>query len=187
MKQKIHYNEVQDAEFIEKVKDAFPVNYLSIGEIGWGGNILVAIVQFDSIDSLKSQWKQFNSFISAELLPLKRDEFSKWNFYVFYISKEADKELKYEIENNKFSSRKIVVKNCSDEIDNEFIELIIKEHITNEISVDITNERKVEKFERNATIDNALSKFKDLIKKTSEAEYFQSVLGEIEKTIRDEI
>ncbi len=187
MKPKIHYNEIGNTKFIEMVKNAFPISYLSVGEISWGGNILIAVVQFKNLDFFKSQWKHFNSFISAEVLSLKKDEFSKWNFYVFYLSKEADKELKYEIENNKFSSRKIVLEDYPSELDENSIFNIVRKYITNEDILKVAKAPNITGIERNAIIDTAINMFDEPSKKSDQAEYSKSVLKQIEKSLRDEI
>ncbi|MCU4158401.1 hypothetical protein J1N10_20685 [Carboxylicivirga sp. A043] len=187
MKQETSYKEIDNSNLFENIEEAFPINYLSIGEICWGGNILVAIVEFKDFETMTTQWKNFNSFISAELLTLKKDEFSKWNFYVFYLSKEANKELKYEIENNKFSSRKIVLEDYPSELDNDNILNIVRNHITNEDILKIVESPEKSSIIRNSLIDNAINMFESPSKKSDYAEYSKSILKQIEKSLRDEI
>ncbi len=188
MKPKIYYNEINNTELIEKVKKLFPISFLSLGEVSFGGEILITIVKFENIDTLKSHWKQFNSFISTELFSLKKNEFSRWNFYVFYLSSvPIDRDLKYEIENNKFSSRKIAIEKCDDSINPETIVRIIKEHITNDNIIEISPGNDASGIKKNALIVNALSKFQVPTKKTEQSEYMNLVLSEIEKSLKNEI
>ncbi len=187
MKQKTSYKEIDNSNLLEKVKDAFVLNYLSIGEICWGGNILVAIIEFSDGKTLENQWKHFNSFISAELLSVKKDEFSKWNFYLFYLSKEANKELKYEIENNKFSSRKIVLDDYPRELNNINILNIVRNHITNEDILKVANSPVTSNIVRNPIIEDAINMFEFPSKKSDQTEYSKSVLKQIEKSLKDEI
>ncbi len=182
------YKEITNNELYQQILNLFSINFISMGKVSYGGNILIVFVEFDNVKSLTKQWKEFNSFISTKAFSNEQSDFSKWNFYVFFLAQEnVNKDIKYNIENNKFSSRKIIVENCPTEIDTGLIELIIKEHITNENIIDTTKEDTANKIERNTTISNALNKFKSPTKKTEESDYFESVLGEIEKTIKDEI
>ena len=59
-------------------------------------------------------------------------DFDRWNFYIIYISKDCvSKELKNKIENDKFSSRKIVEDTCAKEFNHEEANRLIVKHITN--------------------------------------------------------
>lgn len=84
-----------------------------------------------------SSWKEMRNFIAIEFQNTLLDEFERWNIYLFYIVKSSiRKDLKYKIENDTFSSRKIVIEEKYDHTE------IIEEHILN---CDITiNEAKGE-------------------------------------------
>ena len=87
-------------------------------------------------DIINENWKRFSNMVAANYQNseyMSNREFDKWNFYIIYISKDdVSKELKNKIENDKFSSRKIVEDAYDKEFnDNEANHLIVK-HITNE-------------------------------------------------------
>lgn len=188
MKPEISYNEIKNPELVDNVRNSFPVKFLSFGEVFFGGRILIAAVEFDAVDSLENHWKQFNSFISTEILSIKKDEFSKWNFYVLYLSSDLIKrDIKYEIENNKFSSRKIVFDKCASQINTETIARIIKEHITNDNIIEVTKDEDIKGVEKNSIIIDALNKIKAPTKKSEQSDYMDLVLNEIRKSLQNEI
>lgn len=85
--------------------------------------------------AIYENWKRFSNMVAANYQNsnyMSDKEFDRWNFYIIYLSKdEISKELKNLIENDKFSSRKIV-EDCDDKEFNdvEANRLIVK-HITN--------------------------------------------------------
>jgi|WetSurMetagenome_2_1015567.scaffolds.fasta_scaffold340139_1 hypothetical protein len=176
---------INEVEKLEKdIKQLFQIEELIVGELSFGGVVPIIFVRFISIDALTKTWKDFNSYIAAEYMTLIKDEYSKWNFYIFYLSKESvGKPLKYEIENNKFSSRKIVIENFNS-ISNEEISTLISEHITND-NIQINAESKqISTFKKNASLAKILDKL-SLNKKNDDE--LQNALNLVEKTYKDEI
>lgn len=171
-------------KFEAQIKQLFEVEDLIIGELSFGGIIPVILVRFSSLEELAKTWKDFNSYVAAEYITSIKDEYSKWNFYVFYLSNcDVGKKLKYEIENNKFSSRKIVIENRKN-ISKKEIEEIISEHITNDnLQVGI-EPKQLSKFKRNITFSKILDKV-SLNKKNDDD--LQKALELIEKTYKNEI
>jgi len=86
---------------------------------------------------LENNWKIFSNIIAAkfqnsEYMSEENKEFEKWNFYIIYVAKEKlSKELKNKIENDRFSSRKIVEDNFSDDFNTVTANNLIIKHITN--------------------------------------------------------
>jgi len=96
--------------------------------------INIFFLEADNV-KLNENWKRFSNMIAANYQNseyMSDREFDKWNFYIIYISKDSiSKDLKNKIENDKFSSRKIVEDSYSEKFnDNEAIRLTVK-HITN--------------------------------------------------------
>lgn len=113
--------------------------YLYQNDDDWKINVLFYLSDYET---LLEKWSDVSSAVSAIYQSdlVKGDDFEKWNLYLIYICSEpVTKDLKTKIENNKFSSRKIVEldfgKQLTDRKANEFI---IK-HITNTDLVDIVN------------------------------------------------
>jgi len=84
--------------------------------------------------SLNNSWKEMRNFIAIKFQNTLSIEFERWNTYLFYIVSEAiSNDLKYQIENDTFSSRKIVIEGKSN------IAEIIDIHILNrDITIDNT-------------------------------------------------
>ncbi|ABG57333.1 ABC-three component system middle component 1 [Cytophaga hutchinsonii] len=177
------FSEIEDV-IVEEIKKVFELDYFSIGTVQFGGIIIVCMVKFKDETKLNSQWKEFNSYLTAKFIPTVKDDYSKWNFYVFYFSNNiVNKSLKYEIENNKFSSRKIVIDNCESITATE-INNVISEHITNDkIQINVEN-KEISTFNKNASLANILDKL-SLSKKNDED--MQNALGQIENIFKDEI
>lgn len=82
--------------------------------------------------SEENQWENISKEIALKYQSKLETVYEKWNLYIIYITSDiAPKELKNKIENDKFSSRKIVEDAYDKELnDNEANRLIVK-HITN--------------------------------------------------------
>ena len=175
-------------EIESEILNTFSLDYFAIGEVNFCGQIIVAFVKFKNSNELKNQWKDINSFITAKYIATVKNEFSKWNFYMFYIASERiEKTLKYEIENNKFSSRKIVQDNITIELTNIELDDIISEHITNDnIQVNFEIE-KIIKFKKDPKLSAAIDKFTLRKTKKDRDEDLQDILDLIEKTYKNEI
>lgn len=183
MSQKELFNKIE-LEIFEEIKKSFELKYLTIGKVHFGGEVIVCVVKFNDEISFRNHWKEFNSYLTAKFIPTIKDDYSKWNFYVFYFSGSAvDKSLKYEIENNKFSSRKIVIENC-ELITDDKINYEISEHITNDnIQINVES-KQISTFKKNASLAKILDKLS--LKKKNDDE-LQNALNLVEKTYKDEI
>lgn len=101
-------------------------------------------------DYIQDNWQKFSSSISAvyqSMLTTRKDEFERWNFYIIYISpNKIPKDIKNKIENDKFSSRKIIEDNYDNELNDELANNLIVKHITNSDLVDIVEKTKENYF-----------------------------------------
>ena len=110
-------------------------------------------------ENIEKNWRKIASSISvvyqSELIKLE-DEFEKWNFYIFFIStSEITKELKNLIETNRFSSRKVVEDNYTEDLSDATANLLITKHIINDDLVSFLNINR-NKTENNYTPVNKL-------------------------------
>lgn len=171
-------------KFETDLKQLFQLEDLIVGELSFGGIVPIIFVRFSSIDALAKTWKDFNSYVAAEYMALIKDEFSKWNFYIFYLSnKPVEKQLKYEIENNKFSSRKIVIENANSITEKE-INLLISKHITNDnMQIGVENKQS-SVFKKKTSLSKILDKL-NLNKKNDDD--LEEALDSIEKIYKNEI
>lgn len=183
MSHKKLFNKIE-LEIEKEIITSFELSHFSVGRVHFGGDVIICMVQFKDETSLKSNWKEFNSYLTAKFIPTIKDEYSKWNFYIFFFSKVmVAKSLKYEIENNKFSSRKIVIEKC-ESITEEIIKTSISEHITNDniqLNVESTN---ISKFKKDVSLAKIIDKL-SLNKKNDDD--LQNALNLIENTYKDEV
>lgn len=86
-------------------------------------------------DIINDNWKRFSNMVAANYQTseyMSNREFDKWNFYIIYISNDVvSKELKNKIENDKFSSRKIIEDAYNKKFDDKEANRFIVKHITN--------------------------------------------------------
>lgn len=136
----------------------------------WKINVL--IFQSD-YETLKVKWNKISSAVSICYQADVNDEneFEKWNLYIIYLCIEkVDKELKAKIENDKFSSRKIVVANQTEKLTTELANNLIIQHITNTDLIEIvdkTNESVEKKYEpKNKSIWDLIPKKDSIIGNT---------------------
>lgn len=113
----------------------------SYREISFGGNIHVFFVTDIEETDLKEYWEKISEFIATNFQVSLDEEFSVWNIYLFFLVKEnVSNEIKYQIENDTFSSRKIVINRETD------FDKIINEHIINN-NLTITPQKKSDDIE----------------------------------------
>lgn len=109
---------------------------------------------------IQSNWQKFSSSISAiyqSSLTSRKDEFERWNFYIIYLSADkVPKDIKNKIENDKFSSRKIIEDNFTAEVNNDIANNIIIKHITNSDLVEIVEKTKENYFKEYVPLDQNL-------------------------------
>ncbi len=96
-------------------------------------------------ETIEDNWKRFSNAIAAKFqnseYMSENKEFEKWNFYIIYVSKgKLSKELKNKIENDRFSSRKIVEDGYSEVFNHEVANKLIVKHITNTDLKDIIDQ-----------------------------------------------
>ena len=95
-------------------------------------------------------WQKISEEIALKYQPKLESVYEKWNLYIIYVTNDkTSKELKNKIENDKFSSRKIVEDNFSQKFNEQEANKLIIIHITNsdlkEI-VDKTSEVNITKY-----------------------------------------
>tara|TARA_R110002072_G_scaffold302796_1_gene488831 strand:+ start:20089 stop:20625 length:537 start_codon:yes stop_codon:yes gene_type:complete len=110
---------------------------------------------------LAANWEKITNSVAISYQRYLETDFEKWNLYLFFLLPHASSlniDLKYNIENNTFSSRKVVEdKTTTDE------ELISK-HIINSLSIQTPESNTQETFfDYNSTIWDTL-KYKTIKK-----------------------
>lgn len=90
------------------------------------------ILANSSILSKESLWENVSKEIALKYQSKLETVYEKWNLYIIYITNDVtSKELKNRIENDKFSSRKIVEDSFGKEFNDDEANRLIVKHITN--------------------------------------------------------
>lgn len=120
---------LHDEAFEASVKRQFPdlkVEYqlVSLAE----AKLYAFFISLQDESQLTCLWRDIRNFIAVNFQTRLEDDFSKWNLYLFFLVKGPVKiELKYQVENDTFSSRKVVVG------EHETNDELIAQHITNRL------------------------------------------------------
>lgn len=101
---------------------------------GIGREFVVAVTPVLTEKELRQYWKDFRNLLIHDYQIEDIDEFTRWNFYLLYVVPDKnmiDRSLKYKIEHDTISSRKIIVnesdiKEGADNLIDLYIRYIIK-------------------------------------------------------------
>ena len=118
--------------------------------------ILVCVTKCLTEDELRETWRNYRNDFAVEYQTDDIDEFEKWNFYLFYVvdnKNTIDRNLKYEIEHDTISSRKIVV--SKDELQDENGESLVARYIKYDIG-QIQNSTEPPSFQFNKTVEKLI-------------------------------
>lgn len=100
-------------------------------------------IRIDTYSQLKDIWNKFTENIAIFFQDGFENKYESWNVYVVFITGEKiPRLLKYEIENNRYSSRKIVMDEISPPIDENKIKKKISKRI---FQLDIGEEKIAKK------------------------------------------
>jgi len=92
------------------LKEEFDDVTFSYEEINYEGELPCFFIEIENKDRLDEIWMKVSDIIAVNYQSRLSNEFSIWNIYLFFLTKEPiENQLKYLIENDTFSSRKIVV------------------------------------------------------------------------------
>lgn len=81
---------------------------------GFSHDLYIAITAPMTQEELAESWRDIRNEVMMSWQEKITDDFSRWNFYVFYVVDDLDKldgSLRYQIEHDTVSSRKILVDN----------------------------------------------------------------------------
>ena len=123
----------------------------------FGGSIHVFLLKFINEDELANDWRKISNAIAVYFQSKIEDDFGKWNTYIFFQTNfepsENYRNIKYKIEKDIFSSRKIMIEEDKD------LNTIIDEHILSKnLNIEKVNvvENSKETFSKNEVITNVL-------------------------------
>lgn len=122
-------------ENINFLNELFPAFNPLLSKIEFIGTVSIFSFIFESENTLSQNWESITSTIASYYQSKFEEEgqdFERWNIYIlFLVKEEVSTQLKYKIENDKFSSRKIVQDKMFNTINADTISKLIWEHIVN--------------------------------------------------------
>lgn len=121
-------------------------------------NIDVFVTTVLDEEVLAARWKDIRNLVARNQFDLD-DEFERWNFYLFYVvdNPNVDSGLKYEIEHDTISSRKMVI--VSESVDESIYPKLVSEYIRYDIENRQPEFKKV--FSKNMLVERILKKMKE--------------------------
>ena len=125
---------------------------------GIDSDIDVFVTKVLDEQTLSSSWKAIRNHVARSQYDLN-DEFERWNFYLFYVvdTPKIDLNLKYEIEHDTISSRKMVVDASA--VDDELCDKLVKKFIKYDIE---NKEQKFNKFfTKNELVERIVNRIKE--------------------------
>ena len=113
--------------------------------------ITVFSCQTQEVAILERDWLEITDYINSDYLAEVKNEFERWNSYVLFASTEkVPKSLQYDIENDKFSMRKIVAHSPESILDKSGLIKLLNRKI---LSTDINYQKLVS----NTATSNSIS------------------------------
>lgn len=121
---------------------------------GVGASISIGITPCLTENELRDSWRKYRNELAISYQVEFISDFERWNFYLFYVvenKNRLDRSLKYEIEHDTVSSRKIIVD--SSELIDDSMDSLIASYIKYEIK-DIKQFSHYSTFEINEDAKN---------------------------------
>lgn len=161
-------------------------------EVECGGKISVFTFFMKTQKELAENWEIIISSVAAHYqaeLVNTYQEYERWNIYLlFLIEGKVDVHLKYRIENDKFSSRKIIQEEWKQGFEEDKIKTLISERILNtDLSSCLEDiEPSKENYKSDSEIYNKIVRYKSECTKSGKEEY-ENLYEDIVKLIRNEV
>lgn len=161
-------------------------------EVECGGKISVFTFIMKTKKDLAENWEIIISSVAAhyqaELVNTNQD-FERWNIYLlFLIESKVDVDLKYKIENDKFSSRKIIQEEWKQGVEEDKIKTLISERILNTDLSSCLEDKELSKenYKSDSEIYNKIVRYKSEGTKRGKEEY-ENLYEDIVNLIRNEV
>lgn len=93
---------------MEKTK----INRYACDTFGVGSTIDIFVTEPMNVADLEEEWIMIRDDIAMKYQRSLTDDFERWNFYLFYVVEDKEslrRNLKFKIEHNTLSSRKIII------------------------------------------------------------------------------
>lgn len=123
-----------------------------------GAKVLLCVTNEMSYEDLRDKWKEIRNQLASEWQMRDISDFERWNFYLFYVVKDKnniDRSLKYKIEHDTISSRKIIINQTEFQEDNyntlitSYIKFNIKEIVPQKVIENFVINKSAQKLIEN--------------------------------------
>jgi hypothetical protein len=183
----------QTDAFIEKFRDKlmemlaqkFPNCRFMMERITYAGVINVFFVKIGDQETLEKHWESINNMIAVYYQSKLKSDFQIWNLYLFFIGTgQIGRDLKYKIEHNTVSSRKIVIDEQTEDLERTMTAELISKHITNtSLNTEVATATK-QKFVKGAGLGEIIDKLSATKKKGNREGALDDALSQIEKMLK---
>jgi 5'(3')-deoxyribonucleotidase len=164
---------------LDDLKEEFSDITFSYEEINYEGKLPCFFIEIENKDRLAEIWMKVSDIIAVNYQSRLSEEFSIWNIYLFFLTKTPiENELKYLIENDTFSSRKIVV--------DEYVDFksVIEKYILNTDIIIESTSSNLQSFTPNSILFNQVQ---DIEVKTRITNPIKDAYSQIVKEIKNRI
>lgn len=136
----------------------------NIDVFGLSHDVYVAITNRMTSEELKSCWRDIRNEIMTEFQNELTDDFSRWNFYVFYVVNDLNTlngSLRYMIEHDTVSSRKILIDGRDTKDDENSYEAVVKKYISYDILSAHKVDNEIKPFEKSEDVMDIIKFIRD--------------------------
>ncbi len=118
---------------------------------GFSHNLYIAITVPMSQEELAESWRDIRNEVMMRWQENMMDDFSRWNFYVFYVVEDLDKldgSLRYQIEHDMVSSRKILVDSRDDVNMGDLYKAVVEKYIHYDVTEGEGEDEAIHPFDK---------------------------------------
>lgn len=131
---------------------------------GSSHNLYIAITTSLSLKDLAESWRDIRNEVMTKWQDTITDDFSRWNFYLFYVVENLDKldgSLRYQIEHDMVSSRKILVDRSDYNKDADLYETVVRKYINYDVTEGEEEDGDIYPFGKSNEVVQLIKNIKD--------------------------
>lgn len=131
---------------------------------GFSHDLYIAITAPMGQDELAESWRDIRNEVMMSWQEKITDDFSRWNFYVFYVVDDLDKldgSLRYQIEHDTVSSRKILVDRSDYNKDADLYETVVRKYINYDVTEGEEEDGDIHPFGKSNEVVQLIKNIKD--------------------------
>ena len=131
---------------------------------GFSHDLYIAITVPMAQEELAESWRDIRNEVMMSWQEKITDDFSRWNFYVFYVVDDLDKldgSLRYQIEHDTVSSRKILVDNRDNVKMADLYKTVVGKYINYDVTEGEEEEEEIHPFGKSNEVVQLIKNIKD--------------------------